>query len=1613
MILLFTIFAVINPTLKPHPMKPIKSLLLFAGFLFCVACDQDVLTDLQSQINALKSNQIAAIEAQVGNINASITALEATDTELKGYIATLQEQQTALAQENGNLAELIAATKKDLQDSIGTVQADLLAQLEAYKQTVSGQLALINASIATLTEKDTALEAQIAALRKYTDGEIQKTKDWASATFVTLEKYNETVALVTTIQQQIAAINTRMDTFQNDLTTLSTQLAGLREDHLKAIQDNAAALATVVTNITNAYTEAIAMAITTSETSLKNWVAAELTAYYTAAQTDAKLEALQAEQDQKLNQQKAYVENLLTNLQTVLEGKISANTELINGLQGQINNLSAEAAQLAKSILDNADFIAVNSTKIKENAQAISQNSADITTCGSLIADNKTLIQDNARAIAANDTAILALQASVATNEQGISNNVINIAKNAADIAVNAGLIAANATAISNNTTAISDNAAAITQLQTDLQMAIADLTDSYNSAIQTAITTLDGKLTGEIASQISTVNTRIDTEVATINSAITALTARVEACESDIVAIRSDIAAIRAEIEALQSTVASLLARIQSISYVPKYSDSKAVMTFTNNGSLTPGFSELTFKIQPASAANTLVEVWQTAMTVESVMAETRTAPETVNLPIQSVSADRGYLTVFVGGTGLSEDFFTGAKPSFVALVVSDGNNNHASEYVNLIPEVAITTEDATDITPVSASIRGSLGKETAARITENPVLYYSATETELAGLVANGQHQDLTPAANGAFGTSLQQLETDAMYHFVAAVKDCGEWFYSPVKTFSTLNYTAEAVDMGLPSGLKWSAYNLGASSPEGFGAFFAWGETEPKTTYMWETYRWCNGSETTFIKYCISEEHGIVDNKTMLEKADDVVIQKLGGTWRMPTAADWTELQNSDYCTWIWNAENGVNGYRVTSKVTGQSLFLPAAGQYRNSDPHYNMGTNGYYWSSDLYSASRSARRAGLSSSSIAIGTNYRCYGLSVRPVMDFDWDQIQINLTTVLATDIQPNSAQLNGNLIVNSEYQLPKKVWFLMGENLTTLDTLIRAGEIIDAVLQNDGSFYFKIPQADKPSSIVLNSATSYYYVACAQIGTRTFYGEVGSFRTPDYSYTAQAIDMGLPSGLKWASYNLGAASPEMAGAYFAWGETNTKDYYSWDSYSLSYTYKDGNMNRRALYKYNTSVDYGVVDDLTVLDVEDDAVSSKLGLPWRMPTEEDWEELRNYCDIIKETQAGVNGYRVTSQITGNSIFLPVTGCRSEGILVEPTQCHYWSSSLNTYDCSTGLAIYGFNNNSLGVMTYYRGAGLNIRPVRDWDWSQIEVTITSNATPIEQHRAQLNGQLSVSGALFPNKTVWFLFGEGLSSIEALKSSGKRLDTQIQQDGSFSSSTYEGQAIVLNAATTYYYVACAKIGTRIFYSDVRSFTTASYTYSAEAVDMGLSVQWSSMNLGAASPEQDGAYYAWGETEPKASYAWSTYLLYDNTTSRLVKYNTNSSSGLVDNKETLDPEDDAASVKLGNGWRVPTIAEWQELRTNSTRMATTQNGTTGWLITSTITGNSIFLPASGYRQNNSLDRKNYQGRYWSSNIRDTSPECAWTEELTSDAMWENMDGRQYGFSIRPVKEP
>ena len=195
-------------------------------------------------------------------------------------------------------------------------------------------------------------------------------------------------------------------------------------------------------------------------------------------------------------------------------------------------------------------------------------------------------------------------------------------------------------------------------------------------------------------------------------------------------------------------------------------------------------------------------------------------------------------------------------------------------------------------------------------------------------------------------------------------------------------------EFVDLGLPSGTLWATMNVGASKPEDYGSYYAWGETEGynngKSTFNESTYKWCNGSYNTQTKYNTSSSYGTVDYKTELELADDAAYVNWGKQWRIPSKEQFQELINSSYTTTEWTSVNGVNGRLVTSKTNGNFIFLPAAG-YRDGTSLDNAGSNGYYWSRTLDTRLTSdAYYLGFGSSNIDTRNFIRGQGRSVRPV-----------------------------------------------------------------------------------------------------------------------------------------------------------------------------------------------------------------------------------------------------------------------------------------------------------------------------------------------------------------------------------------------------------------------------------------------------------------------------------------------------------------------------------------------------------------------------------------------------------------------------------------------------
>ena len=503
-------------------------------------------------------------------------------------------------------------------------------------------------------------------------------------------------------------------------------------------------------------------------------------------------------------------------------------------------------------------------------------------------------------------------------------------------------------------------------------------------------------------------------------------------------------------------------------------------------------------------------------------------------------------------------------------------------------------------------------------------------------------------------------ESSSTVTLYEYVRYAGDNGYYYGAPKDyqvTHKDKGVTAcpdnnhpHWIDLDLPSGTKWACCNEGASTPEGYGGYFAFGQS-----------------------------------------------------W-VPTAKQIQELL--DYSTSVWTTVNGVNG-RILTGSNGGTIFLPAA--KRNNDGEYE--NYGQYWSSttlDDSSYPYSAYFLSFSSQYIGKGQATRNNLFSVRPVL---YDNQNIKVITETATEIGISTATLWGHVETDT-FGGVGIVGFIYSNQG---DPRIYGGTTVTAEFHNDysnGRFYATISD--------LIEESNYYFVAFYQTGKdHIHYGEVLSFTTikkqiisyltcPDDNHP-HLIDLGLPSGTKWACCNVGATKPEDDGGYYAWGETSEKDIYNVDTYK----WREGTK----ITKYCTRPDngpanyYGNDDNRTILEPTDDAATSNWGLPWHMPTKEQFEELIENTTSEKITIDWWNNIygRVFTGNNGGKIILPAArGCLPNRPSGRNETGLYWSSSLRAnypYDAYYFLFQYNWKP-SVEVMGVVSGRenGLSVRAVQ---------------------------------------------------------------------------------------------------------------------------------------------------------------------------------------------------------------------------------------------------------------------------------------------------------------------
>lgn len=278
--------------------------------------------------------------------------------------------------------------------------------------------------------------------------------------------------------------------------------------------------------------------------------------------------------------------------------------------------------------------------------------------------------------------------------------------------------------------------------------------------------------------------------------------------------------------------------------------------------------------------------------------------------------------------------------------------------------------------------------------------------TSTTLLSATEVGTYYVIVPSA--------QKID---IYNGDVKIKGTKEAGLTAGKCYS-ISIVPEYVDLGLPSGTLWATCNVGASSPEQYGNYYAWGETSPKDEYSWATYKYCSGTNRTLNKYCSNNSMGVYDGKNELETIDDAASVNKGKMWETPTYEQVTELTDTKYTKSEWTTYNGVKGRLVTSLINGKSIFLPAAGYNSYKSPS-SVGGESLYWtkSVDKYSywSYDCARVMTVSTYNFnTIGNWERYKGLVIRPVRKTH-EYVDLGLSVKWATcNVGANSPEEYGD-----------------------------------------------------------------------------------------------------------------------------------------------------------------------------------------------------------------------------------------------------------------------------------------------------------------------------------------------------------------------------------------------------------------------------------------------------------------------------------------------------------------------------------------------------------------------------------------------------------------------
>ena len=571
----------------------------------------------------------------------------------------------------------------------------------------------------------------------------------------------------------------------------------------------------------------------------------------------------------------------------------------------------------------------------------------------------------------------------------------------------------------------------------------------------------------------------------------------------------------------------------------------------------------------------------------------------------------------------------------------------------------VSVTTGGATSVTYSSATLSGSVSG--ADQSLTCGIIY--GTSSSLSS--SSGTKKSTT--SSGSYSISVTGLNANTTYYYRAYAIVDGEYVYGDVCSFTTRQNVS--VTTGSAVSITSSGASLGgliSGSDYSLTCGIIYGTSSSLTSSSGT-----NKSTTSQGSYSLSVT-GLKANTSYYYRAYALV----DGVYKYGEVRSFTTNQNVSVTT------------GSATSVTYSSATL--SGSVSGADQSLTCGI--IYGTSSSLSSSSGTKKSTTSSGSYSIsvtGLNanttyyYRAYAIVdgeyvYGDVCSFTTRQ-NVSVTTGSAVSITSSGASLGG-LISGSDYSLTCGIIYGTSSSLTSSSGTNKS-------TTSQGSYSLSVTG--------LKANTSYYYRAYALVDGVYKYGEVRSFTTDNgisFVNGFQAVDLGLPSGLLWASCNVGAESPEEYGDYFAWGETTTKSNYT-GSNSVTYGLSISELESR-----------GIIDAAGNLTAAYDAATANWGEDWRMPTLDEMKELINECKWESTSVNGVNG-RLFTGPNGNSIFLPAAGCRYNESLNEAGYYgDYWSATP-TSDSGYACHLYFFHNGSYGWRSRHRADGRAVRPVSE--------------------------------------------------------------------------------------------------------------------------------------------------------------------------------------------------------------------------------------------------------------------------------------------------------------------